>query len=107
MSLIRRAHLLCLTFLFIAALAAPALAQSSEPAHRGGEVNLVVPDLNAVSFLNGIGGRTLLMSGLLVSALGLLFALIIYKKLRNLRGHSSMLEISELGYETCKTYLLT
>src|SRR5213594_548037 len=83
------------------------LAQGALPEHRGGEVNLVVPDLSRVSFLNGISGPSLLMFGLLVAALGLVFGLIIYQRLQNLPVHSSMKEISELIYETCKTYLLT
>jgi K(+)-stimulated pyrophosphate-energized sodium pump len=73
----------------------------------GGEANLVIPDLNSVTFLGGMGGRTLLMWGLLVCAAGLVFALIIYSRLKRLPVHSSMLEISELIYETCKTYLQT
>jgi K(+)-stimulated pyrophosphate-energized sodium pump len=73
----------------------------------GGEANLVIPDLNSVTFLGGIGGRTLLMWGLLICGAGLLFALVIYGRLKRLPVHSSMLEISELIYETCKTYLVT
>ncbi|MEO8483041.1 MAG: sodium-translocating pyrophosphatase [Acidobacteriota bacterium] len=72
----------------------------------GGEANLVLPDLSQVTFLNGIDGHTLLLVGLVVSALGLLFGLVIYKQLKNLPVHGSMLEISELIYETCKTYLV-
>ena len=72
----------------------------------GGEANLRIPDLNAVEFL-GMGGETLLMWGLLVCGAGLLFALVIYGKLKNLPVHASMREISELIYETCKTYLQT
>src|SRR5207248_7432339 len=72
-----------------------------------GEANLVLPDLGQATFLGGINGRTLLMGGLLVCALGLLFGLVTYKQLENLPVHSSMREISELIYETCKTYLLT
>src|SRR5438132_5054392 len=83
------------------------LAQGAQPEHRGGEVNLVVPDLSRVTFLGGISGRTLLMCGLLIPLLGLVFGLMIYQKLNNLTVHSSMREISELIYETCKTYLLT
>src|SRR5438045_5627084 len=83
------------------------LAQAAGAEHRGGEVNLVVPDLSRVTFLNGISGPTLLMGGLLIALLGMIFGLVIYRKLRNLPVHSSMLEISELIYETCKTYLLT
>ena len=83
------------------------LAQAAGAEHHGGEVNLVVPDLSRVTFLNGISGPTLLMGGLLVALLGMVFGLVIYQKLRNLPVHSSMREISELIYETCKTYLLT
>jgi len=72
----------------------------------GGEANLVVPDLSAVSFL-GMPGSTLLMLGLIVCAAGLLFGLVIYNQLRNMAVHKSMLAISELIYETCKTYLIT
>jgi K(+)-stimulated pyrophosphate-energized sodium pump len=82
-------------------LTLPLMAQEA-----GGEANLVLPDLDSVTFFGGIGGRTLLMGGLAVSALGLVFGLVIYKRLQNLPVHSSMLEISELIYETCKTYLL-
>src|SRR5437764_14594143 len=83
------------------------LLQAAQAEHRGGEVNLVVPDLCQVTFLNGISGPTLLMGGLLIALLGMVFGLVIYQKLRNLPVHSSMREISELIYETCKTYLLT
>jgi K(+)-stimulated pyrophosphate-energized sodium pump len=82
-------------------VAAPALAQEHRP---GGEANLILPDLNSVQFL-GMGGHTLLLAGLVVSALGLLFGLSIYRQLKNLPVHSSMREISELIYETCQTYL--
>src|SRR5262245_50179577 len=74
--------------------------------HRGGEANLVLPDLSQVTFLGGIDGHTLLFSGIVVSALGLLFGLVIYSQLKNMAVHASMLEISELIYETCKTYLV-
>src|SRR5687767_5145763 len=72
----------------------------------GGEANLVIPDLNSVQFL-GMGGKTLLTWGLLICAAGLLFALIIYSRLKRLPVHVSMREISDLIYETCKTYLIT
>jgi K(+)-stimulated pyrophosphate-energized sodium pump len=74
--------------------------------HAGGEASLVLPDLGAVSFL-GMSGRTLLTFGLLVCGLGLLFGLVIYGSLKRLPVHASMREISELIYETCKTYLIT
>jgi K(+)-stimulated pyrophosphate-energized sodium pump len=74
--------------------------------HAGGEANLVLPDLSQVTFLGGIDGHTLLLAGLLVSGLGLLFGLTIYRQLKHLPVHQSMREISELIYETCKTYLI-
>ncbi len=97
-----------LSFVAVAMLfllcSSPLLAQQP---HTGGEANLVLPDLDQATFLGGIGGRTLLMGGLLVSALGLVFGVMMFSHLRNLPVHASMLEISELIYETCKTYLLT
>ena len=65
----------------------------------------MLPDLGSVTF-QGINGRTLLMGGLLVSVLGLVFGLVINTQLKNLPVHQSMLEVSELIYETCKTYLI-
>src|SRR6202161_452739 len=79
----------------------------AQPAAAGGEANLVLPDLAQATFLGGTNGRTLLMWGLLVCALGLLFGFVTFTQLRNLPVHKSMLEISELIYETCKTYLIT
>src|SRR5216117_2756925 len=90
-------------------VAAPTvLAQaSSGPAqHGGGEASLKVPDLGHVKFA-GINGRTLLLWGLVVCVLGLVFGLVIFNQLKNLPVHASMREISELIYETCKTYLIT
>ncbi|MCS7041590.1 MAG: sodium-translocating pyrophosphatase [Bryobacteraceae bacterium] len=82
----------------------PALAQPAH--HGGGEASLVLPDLDQATFF-GMGGRSLLMIGLVVCALGLLFGLSIYVRLKNMPVHKSMLEVSELIYETCKTYLAT
>jgi K(+)-stimulated pyrophosphate-energized sodium pump len=85
------------------------LAQEPAPARHagGGEAALVLPDLGQSSFLGGISGRTLLLLGLVVCALGLAFGLVIYTQLKNLQVHRSMREVSELIYETCKTYLQT
>ena len=59
-----------------------------------------------MSFLGGIDGHTLLYAGLVVSMFGLLFGLVIYNQLKNMAVHPAMREISELIYETCKTYLV-
>src|SRR5437870_8196730 len=87
---------------------APALAQTPAPAssHSGGEASLKIPDLGGIAF-SGVPGRTLLMLGLIVCGLGLVFGLVIFNQLKNLPVHASMREISELIYETCKTYLIT
>jgi K(+)-stimulated pyrophosphate-energized sodium pump len=87
----------------VSLFATTALAQE----RAGGEANLVIPDLSTVTFLGGIEGRNLLMFGLIVCAVGLLFGMVIYRQLRQMPVHASMLEISELIYETCKTYLIT
>src|SRR5829696_6883450 len=91
------------SFLLTAMFAVPLLCQQP---HAGGEANLVLPDLDQAVFFGDVGGRTLLMAGLVVCALGLAFGLGMYKHLRDLPVHGSMLEISELIYETCKTYLI-
>lgn len=83
----------------------PAAAAQAEP-HRGGEASLVLPDLSTETF-QGINGRTLLMGGLVVCLLGLSFGMVIFMRLKNMPVHRSMLEVSELIYETCKTYLIT
>jgi K(+)-stimulated pyrophosphate-energized sodium pump len=104
-----------LALLVLALAAAPAFAQSpapapapaAAPAHAGGgEANLKIPPLDQVQLL-GANGRSLLMWGLAVCVLGLVFGLVIYVQLKNLPVHASMREISELIYETCKTYLIT
>src|SRR6185503_5210670 len=85
-----------------ATLATP---EQTAPTHQmGGEANLIIPDLATVQFF-GMSGHSLLMYGLIVCALGLLFGLVIYSRLKRMAVHQSMLEISELIYETCKTYL--
>ncbi len=86
------------------ALVMPLLGLAQEAERRVGEANLVLPDLSMGEFM-GINGRDLLMGGLVVCALGLLFGLMAYKNLRDLPVHSSMREVSELIWETCKTYL--
>ncbi|MDZ4696370.1 MAG: sodium-translocating pyrophosphatase [Deltaproteobacteria bacterium] len=83
-------------------------AHANETAHRpGGEANLILPDLGSVNFLGSIPGDKLLLGGLVVALLGLAFGLVIYGQLKRLPAHKSMLEISNIIWETCKTYLIT
>jgi K(+)-stimulated pyrophosphate-energized sodium pump len=99
----RPSHLLgALAAVFITCLARAAFAQN-----EGGEASLVLPDLGRVNFLGSIPGNTLLSGGILVCLLGLAFGLVIFRQLRNMPVHKSMRDISELIYETCKTYLVT
>src|SRR5271169_3526961 len=87
--------------------AATALAQPSGEG-AGGEASLKLPDLSQVSFLNGaIDCHKLLLIGILFCLFGLGFGTTIFMRLKNLPVHRSMREISELIYETCKTYLVT
>jgi K(+)-stimulated pyrophosphate-energized sodium pump len=81
-------------------------AAAAAPHHTGGEANLILPDLSSTD-VGGYDGRLLLMGGLGVSALGIIFGLVILNQLKNLPVHRTMREISELIYETCKTYLIT
>jgi K(+)-stimulated pyrophosphate-energized sodium pump len=74
-------------------------------AANASEAELVIPDLAKESFL-GISGHTLLLYGLVICILGIGFSLVQFSQIRNLPVHKSMLEISELIYETCKTYLI-
>jgi K(+)-stimulated pyrophosphate-energized sodium pump len=86
---------------------APAESKLADhPTEARTEANLVLPDLRQVSFL-GVNGHSLLVGGLFVCVLGMLFGFVMYTKLKNLEVHRSMREISELIYETCKTYLQT
>ena len=89
----------------LALLAALAIVASAAPTFAS-EAELVLPDLTSVSFF-GMTGQTLLFLGLFVCAAGALFGMVFFKQLRDMPVHSSMLEVSELIYETCKTYLQT
>ncbi|HYD00016.1 MAG TPA: sodium-translocating pyrophosphatase [Phycisphaerales bacterium] len=117
---IKRLSVLILPVLLALFTAAPVVAQPpaeaarqplAAPVHQaGGEVNIVLPDFTGkvvdVKFLGSFSGQQLLMIGLVVCMLGMGFAMAIYMQLKSMPVHRSMLEISELIYETCKAYLL-
>ena len=71
------------------------------------EASLVMPNLD-IEFesLGGMTGSNLLMIGFVVGALGIAFGLVEFVRIKNLPAHKSMLAVSHLIYETCKTYLL-
>jgi K(+)-stimulated pyrophosphate-energized sodium pump len=91
-----------LVIVLVVLLVAPLGAEAA----AGGEATLQIPDLGQVQ-VAGMGGPALLRLGLVVCVLGLVFGLVIFRQLKNLPVHASMREISELIYETCKTYLVT
>ena len=108
----------CTILVLIAALAIPVFAQvaAESPApvaaqapaeHHGGEANLVLPDLDQATFLGGIGGRTLLMSGCCLRPRPAVRAPHLHPAARTCRSTPPCCEVSELIYETCKTYLIT
>ena len=72
----------------------------------GGEANLELPDLSGVVVGLGLGGRALLLIGLVVCLAGLGFGVFTFVRLRRAAVHESMLRVAELIYSTCKAYLL-
>ena len=102
-TVLRRRLITLLFAIFAIAVGAPAVFAAPR---EGGEAALKLPDLSEVTFL-GIDGHRLLLGGLVICFLGLMFGLAIYIQLKNLPVHRAMREISELIYETCKTYLIT
>ena len=103
--LLRRLATICSAVIgLVLASAAGAHAQAAEGA---GEAGLKLPDLNKVIFLGGVDGHRLLLWGILFCVFGLAFGMTMYVRLKNLPVHRAMREISELIYETCKTYLVT
>jgi K(+)-stimulated pyrophosphate-energized sodium pump len=83
-----------------------AVAFATSTVHAS-EAELLLPDFRTVSFLNGVNGHTLLLWGILISMLGIVFGLFTFVRVKRLPVHRAMKEISELIYETCKTYLIT
>ncbi len=80
----------------------------SSKAAFASEAELHIPELNSTYQLFGssITGNGILQLGLGVALLGMLFAFFEFLKVKKLPAHKSMLEVSNLIYETCKTYLL-
>ncbi|MGZ4818991.1 MAG: sodium-translocating pyrophosphatase [Terriglobales bacterium] len=98
---------LSLGLLVLLSTASFAQQSAAPPSHElSGEAGLKLPDLSSVSFL-GVNGHSLLLIGILFCIFGLLFALVQYMQLKSLPVHRAMREMSELIYETCKTYLVT
>jgi K(+)-stimulated pyrophosphate-energized sodium pump len=98
-----------LSLLLLCSIGPGALSALAATGHTS-EVDLVLPNLGdtaLISFLGGMSGATLLSYGLLVCLAGLIFGAVIYRQIRDLPVHRTMAEVSELIYETCKTYMFT
>ncbi len=100
------AMVLAFAFVWVSAVAASATPPAAGHG-PGGEASLILPDVGTVVTTMGWNGRTLMLIGLVVCVLGLGFGMVIFRSVRAMPVHRSMAEISELIYETCKTYLLT
>ncbi|MGH9356736.1 MAG: sodium-translocating pyrophosphatase [Terriglobia bacterium] len=88
-------------------LASAASAVAAQPSpETGGEASLRLPDFHKVQLL-GVDAHQLLTYGILFCVFGLIFSLVIYSRLKNLPAHESMKEMSQLIWETCKTYLVS
>jgi len=89
----------------LAALATLAASFVTTPLHAS-EADIRIPDLGTVSFLGGaLSGTAVLMLGLVVCALGVLYGWMQYLQTRRLPVHASMSAVSQIIWETCKTYL--
>jgi K(+)-stimulated pyrophosphate-energized sodium pump len=71
-----------------------------------GEADLKLPNVNAIDFGGGLTGWTIMMGGLVISVLGALFGLVQYKQTVALPAHKSMLAVSNIIWETCKSYII-
>ncbi|HXR05704.1 MAG TPA: sodium/proton-translocating pyrophosphatase, partial [Candidatus Acidoferrum sp.] len=79
------------------------------PGALAGEADIAIPPLDKVQFggLGGIHGTTLMYLGLVICLIGAIFGLVQYFQTKALPVHSSMAQVSETIWETCKTYLFT
>jgi K(+)-stimulated pyrophosphate-energized sodium pump len=89
--------------------AASLLAAAFSPSLHAGEADINIPDLTHVRFdgLGGISGMALMYLGILMCAIGAAFGLVQYTQTKALQVHSSMASVSQMIWETCKTYLFT
>ncbi|MDB6127506.1 MAG: Inorganic diphosphatase, partial [Verrucomicrobia bacterium] len=86
-------------------LGAAALAASATSAFAS-EADIHIPDIKQVLFFNGaINGMNVLMIGLVVCVLATIYGWMQYLQTKKLQVHSSMSDVSQIIWETCKTYL--
>jgi K(+)-stimulated pyrophosphate-energized sodium pump len=80
---------------------------ATAPALRAGEADLKIPPLDAIRFnaLGGVSGITLLYLGIVICAVGAVFGWQQYRITKQLPVHAAMADVSQMIWETCKTYL--
>ena len=102
----RMSGMVCSAKLWLSAL----LLGVVSPVFASSEANLVLPNLKdaaLASFLGGMSGWNLLAFGLIICVAGLAFGAVVYSQVKAMPVHRSMAEVSEIIYETCKTYMIT
>ena len=79
----------------------------SSAAVRASEADLNIPSFAPVKFdgLFGVTGFQLMSLGIVICAIGAIFGLVQYRQTRALPVHKSMADVSQIIWETCKTYL--
>ncbi len=88
------------------ALAAALAVACGAPAALASEADMVLPDLKSVKFLaDKVDGWSLLVWGLAICVFGIVFGVVQYRRIKQMKVHKAMLDISELIYTTCKRYV--
>src|SRR5436190_8977441 len=78
----------------------------SAAAASAGEADINIPDLSVVQFFNGsLSGHAILWAGLVICVVGVIFGLVQYTQTKALPVHKRMGDVSNIIWETCKTYL--
>jgi K(+)-stimulated pyrophosphate-energized sodium pump len=94
--------------LWIWAVLAAALFAFTPLSALAGEADIKLPDLAQVKFdgLGGVSGVSLMYVGIVLCAIGAAFGLVQYQQTKALPVHESMRSVSNIIWETCKTYLI-
>jgi K(+)-stimulated pyrophosphate-energized sodium pump len=69
-----------------------------------GEADIKIPPLDKVQF-GGLSGMAILYVGLVICLFGTAFGIVQYKQTKALPVHPRMSDVSNIIWETCKTYL--
>lgn len=73
-----------------------------------GEADIILPDLSTVTFNifgSAMSGVSIMYFGIVICFVGLIFAIMQANQTKNMPAHKSMLDVSAVIWETCKSYL--